>query len=83
MIPETLDPLTKFISTAGPIGILAVIVVAFMRGDIVPGKTHREQLAERDQITTRLLVERNQAFDELREIARLGVVIQNSKRARA
>lgn len=82
MTPDTLDPLTKFISTAGPIGILAVIVVAFMRGDIIPGKAHREQLAERDQVNTRLLAERNQAFDELRQMVQLGAALQNAKRVR-
>ena len=43
------DPLVDWLSRAGALGILAAAVVAFLRGWIVPGKTHDRVREERDR----------------------------------
>lgn len=40
------DPLVDWLTKAGPIGILAYVVVAFMKGWIVPGAAARASLEE-------------------------------------
>ncbi len=43
------DPLLEWLSRAGSVGILAAAVVAFLRGWIVPGRTHDRVREERDR----------------------------------
>ena len=40
------DPLIDWLTKAGPIGILAFVVIAFMKGWIVSGPAARERLLE-------------------------------------
>lgn len=43
------DPLIDWLSSAGALGILATIVIAFMRGWIVPGRAYEQVRQERDR----------------------------------
>lgn len=43
------DPLIGWFTTAGPVGILAAIVVAFLKGWIVSGSELKRVTAERDR----------------------------------
>lgn len=43
------DPLLQWLSTVGGTGILALGVVAFLRGWIVPGKWYEQVREERDR----------------------------------
>lgn len=43
------DPLLQWLSTVGATGILALGVVAFLRGWIVPGKWYEQVREERDR----------------------------------
>lgn len=43
------DPLLEWLARAGSLGILAAAVVAFLRGWIVPGRTHDRVREERDR----------------------------------
>ncbi len=45
----TSDPYFQWLSQGGSIGILAVIVVGFKVGWIVPGWAYKEMRADRDQ----------------------------------
>lgn len=42
------DPIVDWLAKAGPVGILAVVVVMFIRGDIVARRTLDEALRQRD-----------------------------------
>jgi hypothetical protein len=42
------DPIIDWFARAGPVGILAVVVVMFLRGDIVPRRTLEEAQRQRD-----------------------------------
>ncbi len=42
------DPIIDWLAKAGPVGILAVVVVMFLRGDIVPKRTLEEAMRQRD-----------------------------------
>lgn len=42
------EPLIDWITQAGPVGVLAVVVVLFLRGDIVSKRTLDEALKQRD-----------------------------------
>lgn len=42
------DPIIDWLAKAGPVGILAVVVVMFIRGDIVSKRTLDEALKQRD-----------------------------------
>lgn len=43
------DPILDWLAKAGAPGILALVVIGFMRGDVVSGKEHRRVLGERDR----------------------------------
>ena len=43
------DPLLQWLSNAGSLGILAAVVLAFVRGWVVTGAAHGRVLAERDR----------------------------------
>lgn len=46
---ETGNPLVDWLAQGGSIGILAVVVVLFLRGKIVPGSELEKVRAERDR----------------------------------
>lgn len=43
------DPIVDWVTRAGPVGILALIVMLFIRGDLVPRRTLDEALKQRDR----------------------------------
>lgn len=43
------DPLLEWLSRAGGFGVMALAVLAFLRGWIIPGKRYDEVVAERDR----------------------------------
>ena len=47
--PTATDPLLDWLSRAGGFGIMALAVVSFLRGWIVPGKCYDEVVLERDR----------------------------------
>ena len=42
------DPIVDWVTRAGPVGILAFVLVLFLRGDIVSRRTLDEALKQRD-----------------------------------
>jgi len=46
---STGDPLLDWLAQAGAIGVLAFVVIGFVRGWIVPGPTHKKALEEKER----------------------------------
>lgn len=57
------DPLIDFVANGGAIGILAMLVVAFVRGWIVPGSSAEKQLEAKQSECERITLERDRALD--------------------
>lgn len=53
ILAATSDPsgLVDLLTRGGAVGILAFVVIAFVRGWIVPGAVHREACIQRDRAT--------------------------------
>lgn len=45
----TSEPVVDWITRAGPVGVLALVLVLFLRGDIVPKSTLIEAQRQRDE----------------------------------
>lgn len=73
--PTTTDGILEWLRTGGAIGVLATAVVAFVRGWIVSGTTHRQVIAERDRA-----LELVYAQAEIAERALAALEIQRGKR---
>lgn len=79
-MPEPTDLIVKLISSLGVTGLLIFLVVAFLREDLVPGGVYRRRILELNQENTRLLTERNAAFDELKQFMQLKEAVVNARK---
>jgi len=65
------DPLLDWLSKAGVVGILALAVLAFLRGWVVPKSQHERDIAKCDADAARLREERDRALNLVYQQAEL------------
>lgn len=69
------DPLLQWLVSAGGTGVLALAVVAFLRGWVVPGSTHERVLSERDRLFS-IVTETGQVADKTIDISQQRLALE-------
>lgn len=67
----TTDPTYTWLTQGGSVGILALAVISFMRGWIVPGATLKQTQADCRESFQRVREERDKALDQVYKLAEI------------
>lgn len=65
LLAEVSSPEWTWLTSAGPTGILAAVVIGFWKGWIVSGSTHTQQRQAAEQEAGRLREERDRALTQV------------------